>query len=97
MNIFYRAANFAFRIVSPSFWIQNNPSCPFLDDFINDCLDKGDVEIVNAYYVKLRDRLVWVQNYPYAFGRDDRNVLPYPLTRVRLNKHITKLIYQQEK
>lgn len=84
--------NYLFRITKPSFWIQNYPSNSVLDEWLNEQLDKQLPVIVDKHHVKFGDKLVWVENYPYAYGYviGMAGILPFARTRKRLQNAVIK-------
>lgn len=95
MKLHYRITNTLFRIINPFFWIQNVSSCPYLDDFINESLDKGEIKILCGYYAEIGGKRIWIRNFPYRFGENQStNTIPFPLTRLRLRKELSKLLYK---
>jgi hypothetical protein len=91
-NIRYVVKNFLFCFIRPSFWLQNEPTCPFLDEWIRDHINSGTlIERYSEHYVIIDKRKVWVANYPYAYGSvSGQNALPRGMTRKLLRDCIAK-------
>jgi len=56
------------RILAPDFWVMNYPYCREWDEELNHLMDKYDFEPGPGigYTAKLGDRIIWIENYPYA-------------------------------
>lgn len=85
--------NFLFTLIHPRFWINIYPVNKSWDKWMNDALDK-EAPVENTHLtVKLAGKIIWVGNYPYAFGSEhgkSLEVLPNSLTRKRLFDAIIK-------
>jgi len=84
-------------IVNPGFWVSNYPTSDEWDTKLNEMLDNPKFEDGGPYTVKLNGNLVWVSNYPYAYGflykplgRRTERLLPSRKTRIRLRKAVRK-------
>ena len=74
-------------IATPSCWLQNYTYSSLWDRELRRMLDKGDkIVIVDNYYVKIGGVEVWVENYPYAYGRPNGiEIRPSRSTVLRLH------------
>jgi hypothetical protein len=95
-------------IFKPMYWLMNNPYSEGWDDLLNHLMIQykddyvlGHVNDGKIYTIKFGDFVVWVQNYPYAFGTlyeapkvytekvpGYRGVRPSRLTILKLHKMI---------
>jgi len=60
----------------PKYWQQNYSTSMEWDGHLNRLLDKGPVEIIDRYTASIAGVEVWIENWPYAYGR------PYPMTGI---------------
>lgn len=89
----WRVKNLLFRLFDVRFWLQNQETDWEWDAELIRILDEGpEVKVVSSAVVKLAGREIWVSNYPYAYGNEDRvnYLLPSPLTRRRLRGYLAK-------
>ena len=51
-------------------WIRNNRTNKSLSKFIEDTLNTGELPVIddNGYTIKLANRELWIENYPYSYG-----------------------------
>ncbi len=98
--ISYRLKNLFFRIANPRFWIQNSPSSKIWDGILNGLLDQVNngelaIKVEDKHIAIIGRSKIWIENYPYAFGRlvNFSNELPLPLTRVRLKRMVDEVVY----
>lgn len=89
----WKLRNFVFRILRPSFWLQNQATCWSWDGEIYRFLADPDEIVlrVGKYHAKVGPYYLWVANYPYASGYrvDDANeLLPSPITRKLLQEKV---------
>lgn len=92
VNMNYRLKNFLFRLFCPSFWHQIEKTCLIWDKALNEILDKNPNVVTGPYETKIGDLSIWTSNYPYSYGHpsNSSNMLPLPITRVRLRNYIAK-------
>ena len=64
--------DFLYRLIRPRHWLRNYPTSPAWDAFILRAIAAGDVRQIGGYTAKVGGKFVWVENYPYGYGR------PYP-------------------
>lgn len=95
--ILWRLANIIVRILLPSFWIQNYKTNWHWDCVLLNKINSPETiyGIPDKYTVVINGKLIWISNYPYAYGSahhvsDD---LPSPITRILLKRKINELIY----
>ncbi len=53
---------------SPSFWIRNYSTNKILDESLSRGIDESGVHIIDRHYCKIGETVVWIANYPYAYG-----------------------------
>lgn len=75
----------------PNFWLQNYPTNDHWDRILNDLLDMHDLKRVGSCTVKIGPIVVWIANYPYAFG-SPRVPMQLCLPRVRTRRRLKKLV-----
>lgn len=82
-------------IFKPRFWIRNFYTNETLSWFINDSLDKGlKIKFKSTCTCELNGKILWVANYPYAFGTiEGVEGMPDRLTVERLYKEVQKQIF----
>ena len=86
-RITWRIKNALFRITHPSFWVQNYPTDYEYDYYLNKLMDEKGVPWSGGAKVSYENFDLWVCNWPYAYGTTmDGEVLPAPLTRVRVKR-----------
>lgn len=88
-------------IVRPAFWLSSGKVCKKWDAELNALLDHHEqtngAETLNEsnYIMHIKGVEVWIENYPYAYGRqwnsrafypNVNSVLPRRTTRIRLRK-----------
>lgn len=81
------------RLFRPSFWQQLYPTSDVWDEALNDALDKHPITDVGAHTCRIGNLIVWIANYPYAYGRlrnPEIGVLPRVKTRIRLREMVLK-------
>lgn len=81
------------RLLKPRYWIQNYKTNWDWDGILNDLLDKYEPEDVSPLTVRLGKVVVWVGNWPYAYGTahfPSADVLPSVETRKRLRNRVPK-------
>lgn len=66
------------------------------DRLINRLIDEDKIRLNDRFTVTAGDLLIWVENYPYAYGHPMNDTLsmrlfPSMKTRHRLNAHVGKL------
>ena len=86
-----RLSDFFYRLVRPEFWVQIYRTDYKYDEILNDLLDSHEIEIITSNFIKLNGIVIWVSNYPYAYGTPygADEMLPRPRTRVRLKEMVT--------
>lgn len=78
MNIIKEIRDRLFRILRPNYWIQNYPTCDKYSDEIENLIDSGaEVEVIDRFTAKIDGRKLWIENYPYAYGREEARVENY--------------------
>lgn len=74
----------------PRYWIQNYPTNMEWDAMLNDLMDRYPPTDRGDYTVTFGPVEVWIENWPYAYGRIDRpthvDLLPTVKTRKRLRR-----------
>ena len=79
-------------LLRPKLWLRNYPINEGWDDKLNQLMDDGvGVRRLNDYAVVFDDgTVVWVGNFPYAYGANRLNYgyLPSRKTVLRLAKYI---------
>ena len=96
--ILWRLANVVARVVHPSFWFQNHKTDYKYDAELRKALDKYGVSRVDRYNCDVGGQLVWICNYPYAFGspggyswgNSAMKKLPSVLTRMKLKAMVER-------
>lgn len=97
--IMWRIKNFLFRLICPSFWIDNYRVDWDYDSWLKTQLENDPmITDVCHYTAKINGTTVWIGNYPYAYGgiwmgADNCDFIPSPLTRVMLRKAVNKAMY----
>ena len=93
-----RLSDFFYRLIRPSFWIQNHRTDYKYDEILNELLDNHEIIIRSNNTIILNGLVVWTSNYPYAYGipYDKEDILPRPRTRVRLQHMVTLARYKQQ-
>lgn len=89
--IMWKLLNVLYRIVHPCFWVQNHRTSYEYDAKLRELLDSGvEIETKSEQTAIIGSNCVWISNYPYSYGNlyGVSEVLPAPLTRVRLRKII---------
>lgn len=76
----------------PKYWFQNDPTDWAWDEALNALLDRHKVQENSSSTVKVGKAIIWVGNYPYAYGNlyepTSVNVLPSVATRKRLRNAV---------
>lgn len=77
------------RIITPGAWFQLGKVDWEYDAEMNAALDEFGLTDVSEYYCNIGAQRVWIQNYPYAYGRPEGETgqgytLPSLKTRRRL-------------
>lgn len=62
-------SDFLYRLLRPRHWLRNYPTSLAWDAFVLRAIAAGDVRRVDKYHAMIGGKGVWVQNYPFAFGR----------------------------
>lgn len=71
MNIIKEFRDRLFRILRPNFWFQNYPTCDNYSNEIENLIDNyADVEVLDEFTAKIGGKKIWIENYPYAYGRE---------------------------
>jgi hypothetical protein len=97
MGKFWRwLCNAVWVAVRPHFWLMNYPHSAALTAWINERLDAGEAPVrLDEYTVRFGGRVLWVRNYPYAYGRiyegNAPRLLPSRRTIYRLAQAIDPL------
>lgn len=75
----------------PRYWMQKKPTDYEWDEALNKALDLHVVEVLSKYEVQIGPFKVWIENWPYAYGKRYANGssgLPKVATRKRLRAAI---------
>ena len=93
-----RINNFLYRLLHPTFWLQNYPSDESVDILLNVMMDADAPVKVGEHETQIGDLRIWTSNWPYAYGRVQGmgDPMPFPLTRVRLRKYIARKVAERE-
>lgn len=74
MKNFFKSLKYIFN---PNFWIMLYPYSKEWDRTLLEAMANNKVELTNGdsldrkiYAVKIGDRYVWIQNYPYGYARE---------------------------
>jgi hypothetical protein len=81
--------SWVFNILQPSCWVRNHPACKYWDAELNAQLDNPTFTDFGKHTVKLNGSLIWVANYPYAYGtarHSAEDALPFRSTVRRLRR-----------
>jgi len=66
---------------------SNYPVDPFWDDVLSEALDRHMPVMMSDLYAMVGGHVVWVGNYPYAYGNKyNTDALPRMATRRRLHQ-----------
>lgn len=87
-------------LLTPSCWLRNYSTNKFLSVRINNAIDReADVILHDNYRVIMDGMLIWIENYPYAFGQvSGQRGMPDRTTVFRLVDYIdSKLAYKDKK
>lgn len=77
----------------PQFWVSNYPVNDTWDRILNELIDHhSTVEIQGEYTLSLDGVVVWISNYPYAFGYNYKR--PGQLPRRRTREKLMDLVIQ---
>lgn len=81
----------------PYYWLQNYPTDWKWDKILNELLDEHGVKGLDIYTAKVGHLIVWVSNYPHAYGSlyspNKVNILPSVKTRKRLKSMLGEIDY----
>lgn len=66
MNIWNNVYWFFYFLIRPNWWIQIYPTNYLWDQELNYLLELYKFEKVDSYFAKLGNRLIWIENHPYA-------------------------------
>jgi hypothetical protein len=74
----------------PRYWTQNEPTCLVWDKVLNKALDNFPIEYRGGHTCNIGPLQVWISNWPYAYGYNNRHRsgLPKVATRKRLRRMI---------
>lgn len=94
----WKLKNWLFRLIHPSFWIQNEPTCWEWDAQVRELIayiERAPFEVrVDQYTAEAGGITLWTSNYPYSYGHTlsggANKVLPAPITRVRLRRALLR-------
>lgn len=87
-----------FRLIRPSFWLQNYPTNYDWSDLVEQLIDANAViTYIDEYKVMFNDDVaIWISNYPYAYGHPyyirgiNGSQLPTARVRAKLRRYIAK-------
>lgn len=82
----------------PIYWMQNYPTNRVRDGMINREMNNHPITIIDKYTVKIGRLEVWIENWPYAYGRPANPsfpLMPTVKTRKRLRKAANEAIINQ--
>lgn len=84
------------RRLIPRYWIQNEPTDRHWDALLNKLLDTQAIELAGPYTVKVGAARVWIENWPYSYGRTHGCELPYAgcLPTVRTRQRLRNAVAQ---
>lgn len=93
MNKFFvRVSDIIGVIFDPRFWTRNYEVCHIWSDWLDNAMDeKSIVERRSRCLVKIKNQIIWVENWPYAYGSGDTTFdfgLPRRKTAIRLRRYI---------
>lgn len=80
-------------LTTPKCWIRLCATNKVLDSEINKALDNPKFDDISSYTVNLNGMMLWIENYPYAFGSvygNDSLGLPSRRTVFRLRDELIK-------
>jgi len=87
-------------LLRPKLWLRNYPVNEGWDDKLNQLMDNGvGVKRLNHYEVVFDDgTVIWVSNFPYAYGSNGLNdgYLPSRKTALRLAKYLALNVRYKE-
>jgi len=85
-------------LFKPSFWLSNERVDYQWDKKLNELLDNPKFKFKDEYTINLNGYSIWIQNYPYSYGRNHRisPFLPKRWTRERLNYEVNKFLAEQK-
>lgn len=92
-------------ILLPWYWISNCATCREWDKRLNKMLDNPEFEYVSEHRIELNGQLIWISNYPYAYGErlikmqylwNTTGLLPSRKTRIRLKRAVNKFMLEVE-
>lgn len=81
-------------LTTPSCWIRNYPTDRALSKWINYSLNRGySPEYLSRYNCSLNGKVLWIANYPYAYGHLDNghSGMPDRTTVFRLKKALDEV------
>ena len=84
-----------YRLTTPRAWTQIYPTNWEWDAILNSLLDKHDPVILDEYKCKIGSAIVWIKDFPYAYGHPrnpDLRILPSVKTRYRLCRILEKQV-----
>jgi len=86
------------RRLIPGFWVQTCPTSLEWDAMLNDLMDRHDPTEREKYTIKFGSINIWIENWPYAYGRPYNgfrqggnptvDVVPTVKTRLRLRAFV---------
>lgn len=88
--------SFIFR---PTYWVRNYRCSEEWDKELNSMLDKPVFEYTGSHTIKLNGKMVWISNYPYAYGSPYEwgvEVLPRRETVIRLKDTLDKFYFNRK-
>ena len=69
--------DFLYKLLRPRHWIKRNTFNKDWDQFVLNAIASGQIQRFDEYHAKVDGVLVWVKNYPYAYGTPDfADVMP---------------------
>ena len=84
----------------PGYWLQNFPTNLVWDEFVSKAIDEDRVKAISQHYAAIGGMRVWIENYPYAYGRPVgvaglSNILPTVKTRKKLRAALMDMALKQ--
>ncbi len=60
---------FFYRLLRPRHWLRNYPTSAAWDSYVLRCIADGKIKRLDRYTADLDGKVVWVENYPSAYGQ----------------------------